>query len=90
MAALSFFCCPGGRPRVSRSAVVTGLSLRDGLKRYVPVRRFVFVVFMTDQPWPLIAFTLFGAGLVLGRHRTNVARLRAGTEHRLNLRGARS
>lgn len=51
---------------------------------------FVVAVIVTDQPWPVIAFTLFGAGLVLWRHRTNVARLRAGTEHRLNLRGARS
>ena len=51
---------------------------------------FVVAVIVTGQPWPVIAFTLFGAGLVLWRHRTNVARLRAGTEHRLNLRGARS
>jgi glycerol-3-phosphate acyltransferase PlsY len=46
-------------------------------------------VIATGQPWPVIAFTLFGAGLVIWRHRSNIARLRAGTENRLNLRGAR-
>jgi acyl phosphate:glycerol-3-phosphate acyltransferase len=50
---------------------------------------FVLAVIATGQPWPVIVFTLFGACLVLWRHRSNVARLRAGTEHRLNLRGAR-
>src|SRR5678816_666205 len=53
MAVLSFFCCPGGRVRVTRSAVVTGLSLRDGFNRYVPVRRFVVVVVAVPRPaWP--------------------------------------
>ncbi|HEY0389444.1 MAG TPA: glycerol-3-phosphate 1-O-acyltransferase PlsY [Gaiellales bacterium] len=45
---------------------------------------------VSDQPWPVVAFSLFGAALVVWRHRSNIARLRAGTEHRLNLRGARS
>jgi glycerol-3-phosphate acyltransferase PlsY len=43
-------------------------------------------LFLLDEPWPVRAFGLFASGMVLWRHRTNVARLRAGTEHRVNLR----
>jgi len=39
--------------------------------------------------WPIVVFTLCGAAFVIWRHRSNIARLRAGTEHRLNLKGAR-
>jgi acyl phosphate:glycerol-3-phosphate acyltransferase len=65
------------------------------LTRYISVASMVSAVVVvvgviaTGQPWPVIAFTLFGAGLVIWRHRSNIARLRAGTENRLNLRGAR-
>jgi len=38
---------------------------------------------------PEFWFTLCGAAFVIWRHRSNIARLRAGTEHRLNLKGAR-
>jgi glycerol-3-phosphate acyltransferase PlsY len=44
----------------------------------------------TGQPWPVIAFAVGGAAVVVWRHRPNIQRLRAGTEHRVNLRGARS
>jgi glycerol-3-phosphate acyltransferase PlsY len=46
-------------------------------------------VIVTGQPWPIVVFTLCGAAFVIWRHRSNIARLRAGTEHRLNLKGAR-
>ncbi len=65
------------------------------LTRYISVASMVSAVIVvvgviaTGQPWPVVAFTLFGAGLVIWRHRSNIARLRAGTENRLNLRGAR-
>jgi acyl phosphate:glycerol-3-phosphate acyltransferase len=65
------------------------------LTRYTSVASMVSAVVLligvivSDQPWPVIAFTLFGAGVVIWRHRSNIARLRAGTENRLNLRGAR-
>lgn len=66
------------------------------LTRYVSVASMVaalaFVVsaILTGQPWPVVAFTVFGTCIVFWRHRTNIARLRAGTENRVNLRGARS
>jgi len=65
------------------------------LTRYVSVASmvaalaFVALAVVTEQPWPVIAFTVFATSIVFWRHRTNIARLRAGTEHRLNLRGAR-
>lgn len=65
------------------------------LTRYVSVASMVaalaFVVsaILTGQPWPVVAFTVFGTCVVFWRHRTNIARLRAGTENRVNLRGAR-
>jgi glycerol-3-phosphate acyltransferase PlsY len=51
---------------------------------------FVLLAIFTGQPWPIVVFTLFGAGLVFWRHRTNIAALRNGTERRLNLPGVRS
>lgn len=65
------------------------------LTRYISVASMVSAVVLvigviaTGQPWPIVVFALFGAGVVIWRHRTNIARLRAGTENRLNLRGAR-
>jgi glycerol-3-phosphate acyltransferase PlsY len=41
--------------------------------------------FLTDQPWPVRLFALGAGAWVIWRHRGNIARLRAGTEHRLNL-----
>src|SRR5205807_1663663 len=70
--------------------IVVGL-----LTRYVSVASmvaavaFVTLAVVTDQPWPVVVFTVFATSVVFWRHRTNIARLRAGTEHRLNLRGAR-
>jgi acyl phosphate:glycerol-3-phosphate acyltransferase len=66
------------------------------LTRYVSVASmlsavaFVVSAILTDKPWPVVAFTLFGAGVVFWRHRANIARLRAGTENRLNLPRIRS
>lgn len=65
------------------------------LTRYISVASIVSAivlvvgVFASDQPWPIVVFALFGAAVVIWRHRSNIARLRAGTENRLNLRGAR-
>jgi glycerol-3-phosphate acyltransferase PlsY len=70
--------------------VVVGL-----LTRYISVASMVSAVVLavgvivTGQPWPIVVFTLCGAACVIWRHRSNIARLRAGTEHRLNLKGAR-
>jgi glycerol-3-phosphate acyltransferase PlsY len=63
--------------------------------RYISVASMVSAValvvgaLVSDQPWPIVAFSVFGATLDVWRHRSNIARLRAGTENRLNLRGAR-
>ena len=62
------------------------------LTRYVSVGSITIAVglivglFVLSEPWSVRAFGLFASGMVLWRHRTNVARLRAGTEHRVNLR----
>jgi glycerol-3-phosphate acyltransferase PlsY len=36
--------------------------------------------------WPLLVFAVVMAGLILWKHRTNIARLRAGTENRFERR----
>ena len=60
--------------------------------RYVSVASIVVAaslvvgVFALAEPWPVEAFGVFAGVLVLWRHRVNLARLRAGTEHRVNLR----
>jgi glycerol-3-phosphate acyltransferase PlsY len=41
---------------------------------------------LLDEPWPVIAFAAGAAAAVLVLHRANIARLRAGTENRFNLR----
>jgi glycerol-3-phosphate acyltransferase PlsY len=63
--------------------------------RYVSVASLVaafsysILCLASGQPWAITIYTFVGALFVLWRHRTNIARLRAGTENRLNLRGAR-
>jgi glycerol-3-phosphate acyltransferase PlsY len=61
---------------ISVASIVSALALVAG-------------VLLSGQPWPIVAFAVFGAAVVIWRHRSNIARLRAGTEHRLNLKGAR-
>jgi glycerol-3-phosphate acyltransferase PlsY len=66
-----------------------------GLTRYVSLASLIAAVLFPilaiafDEPWPVIAFTLCAASFVFWRHRANIARLRAGKERRLSLRGAR-
>jgi glycerol-3-phosphate acyltransferase PlsY len=79
------------------SVIVVILWIVLGLvTRYVSVASmlsavaFVLLAIFTGQPWPIVVFTLFGAGLVFWRHRTNIVALRNGTERRLNLPGVRS
>jgi acyl phosphate:glycerol-3-phosphate acyltransferase len=60
--------------------------------RYVSIGSVVTAVayptaaFVTGQPWPVRLFALGAGAWVIWRHRANIARLRAGTEHRINLR----
>ena len=43
-------------------------------------------VLIYGEPWPVLVFSVFAAVAVLVLHRGNVARLRAGTETRVQLR----
>jgi acyl phosphate:glycerol-3-phosphate acyltransferase len=64
--------------------------------RYVSIGSVVAAVaypaaaFATGQPWPVRLFALGAGAWVIWRHRANIARLRAGTEHRINLRALRA
>jgi glycerol-3-phosphate acyltransferase PlsY len=51
---------------------------------------FVASAVVLSEPWPVIVFAALGFGFVALRHRTNIARLRAGTEPRARLRRAPS
>ena len=70
--------------------IVVGL-----VTRYVSVASIVaafsysVLCVISGQPWAITAYTFVAAVFVLWRHRENVARLRAGTENRLNLPRAR-
>jgi glycerol-3-phosphate acyltransferase PlsY len=71
--------------------IVLGLVTRYvSVASMVSAVAFVVASVVTGEPWPVVAFTLFGAGVVFWRHRANIARLRNGTENRLNLPGVRS
>ncbi|MDX6550840.1 MAG: acyl phosphate:glycerol-3-phosphate acyltransferase [Gaiellales bacterium] len=50
---------------------------------------FMLATVLTGKPWPVIAFTVFASAVVFWRHRGNLARLRAGTENRINLPAVR-
>lgn len=51
---------------------------------------FLLAAVAFGRPWPVIAFAALAFGFVALRHRTNIARLRAGTEPRARLRRATS
>jgi glycerol-3-phosphate acyltransferase PlsY len=38
---------------------------------------------LLHAPWPYIVYSILSLALVLWRHQTNIARLRAGTEPRI-------
>ena len=69
--------------------VVAAVTRYVSVASMVAAVAFVVSAILTGQPWPVVAFTVFGTCVVFWRHRTNIARLRAGTENRVNLRGAR-
>ncbi len=63
------------------------------LTGYVSVGSLVTAVaissmaFAFGEPWPVKAFFVAASLLVFWRHRTNIARLRRGSENRINVRG---
>jgi glycerol-3-phosphate acyltransferase PlsY len=44
---------------------------------------FLVTAILVDGRWPTIVFAALGVALILWRHRTNIGRLRAGTENRV-------
>ncbi len=62
---------------VSRYASVASIAAAIGLP---------FVAFALGEPWPVVVFVAAAALGVLLLHRANMARLRAGTESRFDLR----
>jgi acyl phosphate:glycerol-3-phosphate acyltransferase len=62
------------------------------LTRYASVSSMVaalslpLVAVLLDEPWPVLVFSVGAAVAVLVLHRTNLVRLRAGTETRVQLR----
>jgi acyl phosphate:glycerol-3-phosphate acyltransferase len=60
--------------------------------RYVSIGSVVTAVaypaatIASGQPWAVCVYTIGAGAWVIWRHRGNIARLRAGTEHRINLR----
>jgi glycerol-3-phosphate acyltransferase PlsY len=66
-----------------------GLSLAT---RYVSIGSVVTAIaypttcIASGQPWAVCLYTLGAGAWVIWRHRANIARLRAGTENRINLR----
>ena len=74
---------------VAAFVVWLGISLAT---RYVSVGSVLTAIaypataFATGQSWPVRLFALGTGAWVIWRHRGNIARLRAGTENRINLR----
>ncbi len=66
-----------------------GLSLAT---RYVSIGSVVTAIaypamtIASGQPWAVCVYTVAAGAWVIWRHRANIARLRAGTENRINLR----
>ena len=44
------------------------------------------VAVLIGEPWPVLVFAVFAAVAVVVLHRSNIARLRAGTESRFRFR----
>ncbi|NLW07166.1 MAG: glycerol-3-phosphate 1-O-acyltransferase PlsY [Clostridia bacterium] len=62
------------------------------LTRYVSLGSIIaaaitpFMMLFGQYPWPYVLFTFVGAALIIYRHRPNINRLLAGTEHKLGER----
>lgn len=66
--------------------VVVGLATRYvSVASLVAAFSYSILCIVSGQPWAITVYTFVGALFVLWRHRENIARLRAGTENRLNL-----
>lgn len=71
LAALIFFTVVGVSRYVSLASVSTALA-------------FPFLVLLTDQPWQYVVMAVIIAVIVVYRHRSNIERLRQGTEAKVS------
>jgi acyl phosphate:glycerol-3-phosphate acyltransferase len=69
--------------------VVFALSRYASLASIVGATALPFVAVALGEPWPVVVFVAAAAVGVLLLHRANIARLRAGTENRFDLRRLR-
>jgi acyl phosphate:glycerol-3-phosphate acyltransferase len=69
--------------------VVFALSRYASLASIAAAVALPFAAFALGEPWPVVVFVTAAAVAVLLLHRANVARLRAGTENRFDLRRLR-
>ena len=69
--------------------VVFALSRYASLASIVAAIALPFVAMALGEPWPVVVFVAAAAVGVLLLHRANIARLRAGTESRFDLRRLR-
>jgi acyl phosphate:glycerol-3-phosphate acyltransferase len=84
-AALALF--PAGVGLAALAWAIVFLSLRYvSLASLAASATFVVAAIALGRAWPVIAFAALAFGFVAYRHRSNIARLRAGTEARANLR----
>jgi acyl phosphate:glycerol-3-phosphate acyltransferase len=87
-AALAIF--PAGVGLAALAWAVVFLALRYvSLASLAAGAAFLVAAIALGRAWPVIAFAALAFGFVTYRHRANIARLRAGTEPRANLRRAR-
>ena len=80
----------GVAPLVGLAAAAIWLAV-FGLSRYASLASIVtacslpLAALLLGEPWPVVAFGAVAAVAVLVLHRTNIGRLRAGTENRFDL-----
>ena len=66
--------------------ILVGLATRYvSIASIVAAFSYSVLCVISGQPWAITIYTFVAAVFVLWRHRENIARLRAGTENRLNL-----
>jgi glycerol-3-phosphate acyltransferase PlsY len=63
--------------------VVVGITRYVSLGSILAAAAFPFLVVAFGAPWPTVVFAFLAAVMVIARHRSNIERLRHGTERRL-------
>jgi glycerol-3-phosphate acyltransferase PlsY len=78
-------------PMMALFVAVLWLTRYVSLSSMTACTTYTLACLATGQPWPITAFAALGTLAIVYRHRTNIARLRAGTEAKTKTfgRGAR-